>query len=104
MWGGKGKCTLGRGLGSSPRKMLLCLCPSTSVHQFVLAGKNILYICHYFNLQLENIWRGKPECLREKPFPHPHPSRLNPVIWVVGYIAYHLNEVSSPTLCNLASC
>ena len=43
--GGKmvgGKCTLGRGLGPSSRKVLLCLYLSTSIRQCLLAGKSFL--------------------------------------------------------------
>ena len=36
------KCILGRGLEPSPRKVLLCLYPSTSISQCLLAGKSFL--------------------------------------------------------------
>ena len=77
-WGkdGRGKGTLGRGLGQSPpnppplppRKMWVCLYPNTSIHQCLLAGKSLLY-----PLFCIAIGGGKLECLGEK-LPHPHPS------------------------------
>ena len=67
------KCALGRGLGPSPRKVLVCLYPSTSIHLCLLAGKSflnaIILKCNWKNFE------GKLECLGEKL---PPPSRLNP--------------------------
>ena len=39
----RGKYTLGRGLGPSLRKMLVCLYPSTSIRQCLLAGQARAY-------------------------------------------------------------
>ena len=48
----RGKCVLGRGLGPSSRKVLVCLYPSTPICQCLLAGKGLLYA----KLQLEKLW------------------------------------------------
>ena len=64
----RGKCALGRGLGPPPRKMLVCLNPSKSIHRCLLAGKGLLYAV-ILNCNWEKIWgRSSP------------PSRLNPVM------------------------
>ena len=68
----RGKCALGIGVwGLPPRKMLVCLYPSTSLRRCLLTGKSLLYAI-ILNCNLEkHLGRGKLECLGEKFSPTP---------------------------------
>ena len=69
----RGKCTLGRGLGPSPRKVLVCLYSSTSIHLCLLAGKSFLNAI-ILNCNWKNFW-GEAGVFGGEASP---PSWLNP--------------------------
>ena len=73
----RGKCTLGRVWGLPPRKMLVCLYPSTSICQFLLTGKGLLYAI-VLNCNLKKKWGGEAWVFGGEASPAPTPSRLNP--------------------------
>ena len=70
--GGGGKCTLGRGLGSSPQESVIVPL-SEHIYSSVSTGRQELSLSHYFNLHLGKLFWGKLECLGEKPPSHPPP-------------------------------
>ena len=69
-----GKCALGRGWSLPPRKVLVCLYPSTSIRKCLHAGKSFLNAI-ILNCNWENFWGGSLSVWGRSS---PPPSRLNP--------------------------
>ena len=70
---GRGKCALGRGLGSSPQESVIVPL-SEHIYSSVSTGRQELSLSHYFKLHLGKLFWGKLEWLGEKLGDHPVPN------------------------------